>query len=937
MRTALRILSALAIALAVQAAWAGNTGKISGKVTDAKTREPLVGVNVLIAGTKQGAATDARGEFFIANVPAGTYALRMTQVGYKIVQMNEVQVRADATTEVKLALEETVLELGQEVVVTAERPLVQKDNTATRVYVESAEIRNLPASNVADVLQTIPSVNNDNGVMSVRGGGLNEVSFLIDGARARNPNDQTPYTSINLSSIQEMEVITGSYSAEYGEARSGVFNVITKEGSQQFHAFADARYTPPGVKHWGPSLYDPTSTLYWENTHARHLQWWIDYPDQWVDQTGRYGNDPRCAWSPQQAYQNYLATHKPLTNYDKQAGYSGEISIGGPVPLAGMTTFFLSGKYRVEPPIMGNSYLDKGQFFDGTAKLTHQIDPATKLTFSGFVGIEKSSWGIEGGPDYFWASNYGIDSRYAYYDWAGYPTNETNGQTIKLTHVADAREMYEVKASRVYARRKIEPFPNDPVGWDATTWTTDLLRAGVRGGDANRIGFNTTGYYYRYDDRNTDWTLTGFYSNQLTNNFQLRAGGEFTYYNLNHFNQAKSPDRHDSRTYNPYQGAGYVQTKLEFSGFIMNAGLRFDLYNSNDVNYLDLFDPLVGPASKTKTFTQFSPRLGISHPIDEYTVLHFSYGHFFQRTPFFDNGESGHDYDTRGSLTTFVIDGTTVPFVLGNRDVKPEKTIAFELGIERNFFEDFVLGATAYYKDVRNTLRFVTIQGPLLHYATIGNGNYADVRGIELSLRKRASTAAWGTTWGYVNFTTQIAIYGASGDPISVTPDGSIPNSSAGDILYHQDPRLKAGLFYETPANWDLLGGALERLSVSLDYQAVFANDMRQGDYFPFGGQKYLRPANQNTNLRVKKDFALMQEHFRFGVYVEVRNLFNNQWLNLDSSGPFYSATTEDQQRFAASNLTVLPAQDANGTPILPLSMYQNLPRMFIFGITLEL
>src|SRR5512135_986339 len=210
MGIALRLLSALFVFLAVQTAWAGNTGKITGTVSDAKTKEPLVGVNVLIIGTRQGATSDTRGEFFIANVPAGTYTLQFKQVGYKGMQMTDVRVRPDATTEVHLAMEETVVDIGQEVVVTAERPLVQKDNTATRVYVESADIQSLPAANVTDVLNTLPSVNNDNGVMSVRGGGLNEVSFLIDGARARNPNDQTPYTSINLSSIQQMEVITGS-------------------------------------------------------------------------------------------------------------------------------------------------------------------------------------------------------------------------------------------------------------------------------------------------------------------------------------------------------------------------------------------------------------------------------------------------------------------------------------------------------------------------------------------------------------------------------------------------------------------------------------------------------------------------------------------------------------------------------------------------------
>jgi outer membrane receptor protein involved in Fe transport len=670
MRNTVHVVSTVALLLIAAVAWGGNTGKISGKVTDARTGEPLVGVNVLLPGTKQGAASDVRGEFFIANVPAGTYTLRCTQVGYTTVSMTNVEVRPDATTDVNLLMQETVLDIAQEIVVTAERPLIQKDNTATRTYVESAVIQALPAVNVTDVLVTVPSINVENGVMSVRGGGLNEVSFLIDGARARNPNDQTPYTSINLSSIQQMEVITGSYSAEYGEARSGVFNIITKEGTEKLSVSFDGRYTPPGVKHWGPSLYDQSTPLYWENTHARHLQWWIDYPDQWVDPAGLYGNDPNCFWTPEQAYENYLATHKPLTNYENERGYSAELSIGGPVPLADNMTFFLSGKYRVEPPIMGNAYLDKGEFFDGTMKLSYSLASGTKLILSGFLGTEKSCWGIGGGPDYFWATNYGIDSRYAYYDWAGYPTTETNGQTLRMTHVVNESEMFEIKASRVYARRKIDPLPGDPLGWEASTWTTDLLRAGVKGGDADKIGFNTTGYYYRFDDKNTDWTFTGYYSNQFTNNFQLKTGGEFTYYNLDHFDEAKSPLREDRHTYNPYQGAGYVQTKLEFSGFIMNAGLRYDFYNPNNVIYLDVFDPLNGPAQKTSIFSQFSPRLGISHPIDENTVLHFSYGHFFQRTPFFDYGESGHDYDTRGNLTTMVIDGTTDPFVLRKRRLR---------------------------------------------------------------------------------------------------------------------------------------------------------------------------------------------------------------------------------------------------------------------------
>ena len=191
------------------------------------------------------------------------------------------------------------------------------------------------------------------------------------------------------------------------------------------------------------------------------------------------------------------------------------------------------------------------------------------------------------------------------------------------------------------------------------------------GGNANPLGYHIQGYQSRYDDKLTEWNASAFYQNQVSTNWELKTGLEFTYYHLDHFNQALFPLRTDKNVYKPWQGAAWFQNKLEFGGFIMNAGVRLDLYNPNSTVYSDLFDPVNGPTTKSKIFTQFSPRLGISHPIDENTVLRFSYGHFFERGPFGDFGEGRGN--NAGSLTTFIIDGTNVPTVLGNRLLKPEK------------------------------------------------------------------------------------------------------------------------------------------------------------------------------------------------------------------------------------------------------------------------
>jgi len=949
MKHAVRTLLAVVLAGLTQPALAGNTGKISGKVTDVNTKEPLIGVNVLLVGTRQGSSTDVQGDYFIANVQPGFYTIKASQVGYKDVVVKDVRVRIDATVELNISMEQTVLQVGQEVVITAQRPVIQKDNTATRVFLESTEITSRPAVNVLEVASTLPSVNIDNGVVSVRGGLLNEVAFIVDGARARNPLNQEAFTNVNLSSIQEMEVITGSYNAEFGEARSGVFNVITKEGGERYSFYGDFRYTPAGVKHWGPSLYDPNTPIYWENTHARHLQWWIDHPDQWIDPNGVLGNDPRSSWTPEQAYQNYLETHKPLTNYDRIPGYQVELSLGGPLPYLDGATFFLSGKYSVQPPLMGNAFAKRGKYLDGSAKLSYQLDQSTKVLFSGFFGNTDDSWGYGDVPNYSWAADYGVSGRYAYYDYTGLPKAETDGETIKLSRVVDNATMYEVKLSRVFAARSTDVLPGDPVGWDATSPSFDYLRATIPvydasgniisykdapGGYQNIVGYHTLGYFYRYNDKNTDLSLTGYYQSQVSKNWQVKAGAEFTYYNLNHFNQAKPPDRVDQHIYNPYQGAIYEQNKLEFSGFIMNVGLRFDIYNPNDYIYEDLFNPIEGVKEKTKPFTQLSPRLGISHPIDENTVLHFSYGHFFERASFGDYGEGQNVGEALGSLTTMIVDNSSpaIPWVLGNRAAKPEHTVAYEIGVERNFFDELLLTVTGYYKDIRNTIRTVTIISPYGVYKTNGNADYGDVRGVEISLRKQASRFTWGSIWGYANFTTQIGISGSSGAPSSISPTRTLYPAS-GDVVLHSPARLKAGLYYETPSETGFLGGILDRISLTMDYQLILPNKDDLSNIITYNGATYHAPAFQNLNAKIRKDFSV-GDQFRFGVYAEFRNLTNFKMLNLSL---FQTATEADVAKMIDSDFKFTPSVDQNGVPYLDMAKYQNLPRSVIFGLTMEL
>ena len=932
--TGFMLVSVVAVVLSLPYdALSQGRGKISGKVTDQQTGEAMPGVNVSIEGTTLGTATDVDGEYFIANIQSGTYNVKASFIGYRVVTVTDVAVRSGSTTEVNFELQESTIEYSGDVVVTATRPLVEKDNTTSLVFLESEEIESRPTTVLTDVLTTLPSINVENGEFRVRGGAINEVAFLVDGTRVGNPFDNNPYTRINLSAIQELEVITGAFNAEYGEAQSGVINIITKEGGDRYSFFLDTRYDDPDVPHWGPSFYDQSADVYWENTHARHQEWWIEYPDQWVDPNGISGNDPRSIWTPEQAYQNYLETHEPLTDYTNEPTYQFETGLGGPVPGVKNLHFFVTGRYRSQQPQLGNAFRDHGQFTDATTKLTYRMG-GSKITFSGLYGKDLSGWGYY--PDPFWSSNFGVSSRYAYYDLPGLEESQTDAQTLTYTNVMNAASMFEISVSRVHALRVKSIFPGDPIGWEAADATRDNLRAVDEngrpepGGFSNRVGYHTQGYYDRHDNNNSQYEFSGFYSSQLTQGWHLQAGTDFSYYDLNHYNQSKLPDRTDSLVYNPYQGALYLQSKFEIGGLIMNAGVRLDLYNANNTVYKDLADPLNGQTESSKLYAQVSPRLGVSHPIDERTVLHFSFGQFFQRPSFGDNGE-GNDAAV-GSLTTFIIDGSDTPWVLGNRNLRPRKETAFEVGIERNFWNFFLFDVTAFYKDYRNTVRTVTIETEEAVYRTNGNGDYSDEQGFELSLRKVPSVFSWGTVSGYANFTTRSSIQGRSGDPAVITPTG-VRYAPSGDAIIPNNPRLKAGIFYRTPSTWKgVLGSVSKNLSASLDYRATYANSNRRDNFFFFEGKKYLRPPDASADLRIRKEMRF-GAHGSISPYVEVTNVFNQKWIFLQV---FERASVEEQRKFVESGFDYLPSADANGAPIFEFAKYRNVPRTVIWGLTIE-
>ena len=212
---------------------AGTSGILEGTVRDKRTGEALPGVNVLLTQPRTGATTDVDGRYVIQNIRAGTYEARFSHIGYRSHVVRNVLINADLRTRLDVALEPTELELD-EVTVVQEKPLIQRDVTGTTYIMSGEEITLLPVDRSTDVLRLKAGVTNEG---NVRGGKSTEVSYLVDGLPVQDVLRGELISSLPKSSIVGLTMYTGGFEAEYGNALSGIVNIVTRTGSDAHRWF----------------------------------------------------------------------------------------------------------------------------------------------------------------------------------------------------------------------------------------------------------------------------------------------------------------------------------------------------------------------------------------------------------------------------------------------------------------------------------------------------------------------------------------------------------------------------------------------------------------------------------------------------------------------------------------------------------------------------
>ncbi len=911
---------------------AGTTGKISGTVKDAQTGEIMIGANVVIVGTTYGASTDINGSFFILNIPPGEYIVRASSLGYAAVSQTKVRVDIDQTTELKFSLTQDVIQ-SEEVVVVAQRPMVQKDVSASVTNLNVQEFENLPSvQNIGNVmgLQAGIQINQETGDLVIRGGGGDQTAFMLNGNTLRDERNNKSYLGISLSSIQDVQIQTGGFNAEYGNVRSGIVNVITKEGDKKkYNVSLITRYSPPDQKHFGPSPNDKNS--YWIRPYTDPTVAFIgtgkDYePGAWdkytrdqypyfegwnsVAQKTLIDNDPSNDLTPAAAQQLFLWQHRKVLDIEKP-DYDLDASFGGPIPYfneqLGNLRFFASYRQSTNQylvPLSKDAYED----YNAQLKVTSDVSANMKLTVEGLLGQSIGTNDNNAGLAGVFTSPASIATqlnRVSYIDarifatdyWA--PT-EIGRQMIgaKFTHVLSQTTFYDVSTSLFATEYSTNPgrYRNEtksykfgnayyvdeaPFGFQPNPSTgIDGLRMGV--------GFSNS----RDSSKVSVLTTRADLTSQLDRYNQMKTGIEFIYVD-NNVNYGSVdiflPSGRSTSVWQTYpvRAAAYIQDKLEFEGMIANLGVRVDYSHAGGYWYeYDTYDKAFSGDKSlgldtllkhipTEKLIDFSPRLGVSFPVTENSKLYFNYGHF-RSMPTPENLFLIRRYSDNNQVTRLANPNNPLP-----------KTVAYELGYEQNLFDQFLIHVAGYYKNVSDQpiLTTYTSKDGKIDYSVSMPNSYEDIRGFELTLNK--NRGEWVT--GFVNYTYQVSSNGRFGfsqyyESSSAQRDYESNRTNIENDLYQDKPVPRpygtANVDIFTPREYgpDVFGDRILgniRLSLLGSYQA--------GRYFSWagGGSIAIKGLENNVqykdyynlDLRLSKTFTVGS--FNLQVFMDMSNVFN--------------------------------------------------------------
>lgn len=981
-----------------------QSGKISGVVLDQRTREPLIGVNVVIEGERLGGTTDINGRYVILKVPPGVFSVSASMLGYNKVTQRNVEVFIDRTTELNFRLSDAAVEM-QEVNVVAERPKIVKDQTSTSTTLDNREISSIATEGLRGVIDLSASFQRDaQGNFLVRGSGAYEVNVQINGVSQVNSSTSAPGSfgsdkannsykyDINPIAVQQVQLISGGFTAEYGEAQAGVVKVVTKEGTSAIKGEMRVEVRPSGQYHFGPYLYDRSNYEWreWGTLEAWHAKRGQVITDLGLDQ--RYADLKRradqgdqealrqyteivnreIAWAHDVWVKNHTPSDdNPLGVYDYRKGWYTRYlwGIGGPLGRnPDLLKFFFSGEYRKNPTRLPTA--ERDQIFQNyILSLTYTPIANHKFKFTGtYQNYRGGIW--SGSDDIRWSGlaftppgaspkyyvkidpvrNERTVSQTMNWVWA---INDRSYFETTLSHQTEKYELpYEYLTGYETERDRLDSL-NDPRGQvlkPGAWWQSSYFRS----------LFNFSTNYYQ-DNRTENWGLTADYSNQITTSHFLKAGVKLYYWDMinNGVNSSFLANTYVTRSgfaeyYRAYpvSASFYVQDKMEFKSMVANIGVRGEMYNFQTPVAADPFNPFYqgefpsggvsdrGDPATVPSKTQYVllPRIGVSFPIGENTAFRIQYGHFTSM-PIFSQALSQRTES--GWIGR------------GNPDLEPKKTINYEFGLQQVLDVNHRIDFSVYYNDRVSQiglLRYAAITGSLNRYAnattvdnrrlylytSFANNAFGSTIGLEVKFEK-ISIGRWSYRLSYNLSQTTAGNYG----PQILFPDNAPRyqrDNFTGEFLSSSDRthafRGLLQLKLDEGEGISIFGiRPFENSVWSLTYTA------QSGTPFTYVTQYDLRdvvnnrryPLESSVDLNVIRTLNVGGLGLTLGV--RVMNLFNNKWLT-----PMDVAN--DISSWVENGVTLMdPADDPLRLShvVAQYRTYRNIPRQVFFTLGVAL
>ena len=820
-----------------------SNGKITGKVAEKETGSPAVGVNVILIDTYLGAATDENGRFTILNIPPGTYSIRVDAIGFATITMKDVRVTTAQTTELSFTLEEAVIE-GQEVTVIAERPLVQKDLTASQRVTTAKEIEDMPVESFLGVLTTHAGVNQSaGGALHVRGGRSNEVGYYIDGVSVSNPfYTNSLAVSVSNKALEEMKLVSGAFNAEYGNAMSGVVNVTIKDGGKN---------------------YDGSLSYYTGDYSSSAHDIFPNIDDQ--DFTANSTFDGFIS-GPVLPFLGDKLTFNVSLRRSESEGYLYGIREHNPSDYA---YFPPSGDWYIQ--ITGDSSyvpMNPSQSTNGLSKITWRVSPTMKISTQSILSKAQSK-------SYSHAYKYNPDG-------VGTSYSANNNHSIKINHSLSPKSFYEANlfiSDTDYKNYLYEDTTDsryvstDYINTEPTSAT--FLFGGTQMGHTYRVSNSVGGKF--------DFTI------QMNDRHELKTGFSFRkdileernfsiLYNYNYRQPTVLPE--NESPYHVYynkealQYSAYIQDKMEYSSMIMNLGVRYDVFVPNDSSIADLVYPAAGKNDAGKK-TMISPRVGVSLPITDKGIFHFSYGHFYQMP-------------TLRNLYRESYFGAGLAPTVGYPDLKPEKTVLYEFGFQQQFGNLIGMDINLFYKDIRELLALQSIRydspqyGPS-NYAIYLNKDYGSSKGVTLSVSKRYDPVSKTRIW--LDYTYQKS----EGNSVKSaafyfsTLSGIEEEKLIVPLSWDQSHLLNTTVIIGNPGGTTL--GLIGKISTGWPYTPSIptANYVPE----PNSGRK---PIQRNMDLKIERRVSIGSR--TVSLFARVYNLFdirNARYVYDDTGSPKYT------------------------------------------------